>query len=247
MKECLAVYCWHKKPMLVGPISSHYRPIMLAVAHCRKKRSYFFAPQTLSRSVARMADELEASGAAESKEAAPHALPPPPWWHEAGFLKAGNDLLAKFAQANRERDERVAARAERRAAAAAAAEAGGSSPASRPSSPSKEAAPPSPGKGSRPPSPVKGAKGAPSKKEKEGKGKKEGKGAAKGPAPLPPPHLRTSGATLNDWEEAQVGCDSFVYAEHLCFVLSAANDLPLQLPFPLTGCPSHSPTHRQRT
>ena len=48
--------------------------------------------------MSRMADELETNGTAEIKEAAPHAPPSPPWWHEAGFNTAGKELLSKFAE-----------------------------------------------------------------------------------------------------------------------------------------------------
>ena len=54
--------------------------------------------------MSRMADELESLGALEIKEAAPHAPPSPPWWHEAGFNTAGNALLAKFAEVTKASD-----------------------------------------------------------------------------------------------------------------------------------------------
>ena len=113
----------------------------------------------------------------------------------------------------RVRNERLQREAEAAAAAAAAQAAGLDGPTpgtgaavgesgSRPGSPSKP--------GSRPGSPSK----SPGKKEgkdgggkKEGKGKggkKDGKGKPKGPVPLPPPQLRSHGATLSEKEEAQV-------------------------------------------
>ena len=136
-----------------------------------------------------MADELEAGASADLKATTSPQAPRPPWWHEVGFVDAGTAILTKFATAKSAREGRAALRLEMQRLNA---EKDKGHP--RPMSPSKPQTPAAPDK--------KSGKEAESNGVVKMGGK--AKGVQKGPPPLPPPHLRTSGATLSDAELSSV-------------------------------------------